>query len=439
MQSLKLMEDIAMPEQSKRNEQKRDRWFYALDGIRRGPHKREELIEMLPEIEGPDTWVKGPGIMNWKRARDVKALGLENELEDDPPHPAFWLTYLFFMPNSFFRYFVLKHTPGLTVLCAWIYGIAGAIDRMDQKILLGKGFQFIDSWGSYWLFAITAGIFGGIFYFIIGGWWYIVRLGFSGAKGSDMHLARRVYLFASQVWAVPALLAATVETGRYNSPLEMATGSASYWDLIIIIFPFWSVWTSYVGVCSAFPVRRNKARLWFLILPCLVYLLAFLLSIGLFTGFADSVPADMKRLNTHESNTMYFSYPGNWVIDTNKEDYDPDHSVYVEPIMQDAIIKVMIYESYNKSEEELEATLNGFREGMEIGSLSSSFNTMGSYEGTGSEYKVLIEGNAYTLRQFASQVGDGVILEAFELYQSSAKSAVLPGFMLIKNSLRVKL
>jgi hypothetical protein len=254
---------------------KKGRWYCSINARRKGPYTFEELLEKLPHVEGLDTWIKGPGVLRWKRARDVEVFGQDDDVESTPPNPAFWLTYLFFKPSVFYRTFVIRRTPALTLLCAWIYGMVGAIDRMDSRALAGKALPFGESWIAYWIAVTVVGVFGGLFYFFIGGWWYRMRPGYSGVIDPDKGLARRVYLFASQILAVPVVLMTALETSNYSSPLEAAASPGSPWHSIFLIFPFWSVWSSYIGVRTAFPVKYkgpDGAKLWFLILPCVFYL-----------------------------------------------------------------------------------------------------------------------------------------------------------------------
>jgi hypothetical protein len=41
------------------------------------------------------------------------------------------------------------------------------------------------------------------------------------------------------------------------------------------VFPFWSLGTSFAAAITLFEVRRGRARLWFVILPALTYLVAY--------------------------------------------------------------------------------------------------------------------------------------------------------------------
>ncbi len=420
---------------------KRDRWYYALDTEtrREGPFTREELLEQLPFVDGPDTWVKGPGVLSWRRAKDIQILGLSDEQGDEQPNQAFWLTYLFFRPATFFRYFVIKPSPVLTVLCAWTYGVATVIGRMDMESIRSTEIPYGDTWESYWTYAALMGVIGGLFFFIIGGWWYTMRLSWSDAKGVDPSLARRVYLFASQVWAVPALMATLIETGKYSSPEAAATGEITFWHLLLLIFPFWSAWSSYVGVRTAFLVKRSKAMLWFLILPCLYYLLVFTAAMGTADLLAGKTAPDLDAPKTYQSNTFSFSYPGDWMVGRDDMAFDPDSSVFVEPVREDAVIHILLYESENNIEEDIEATTTKLKQHLPDMSRSSQFTKMGAFKGAGIEYTGTMNNRSYTVRIFISPLENNVVLETNEIVHDAVKSVILPGIELIRSTLKVDL
>lgn len=250
-----------------------ENWYLLMNAEEHGPFTREELTEKLPSMEGEETWIKGPGYPNWVRAGSA---GLySDEVERKEPSSILWLFYLYFMPGTFFRNFVLKNATTFTLFSAWIYGIAGTIERIDSKIAQGKELPFGETWGSYWLAALLIGVLGGLFYLTIGGWWYKYRLKLSDAKDVDSKLVRRVYIFSSLVWVIPTILVTLTETSNLDNPYDSLSG---IWYAILLIFPFWSLWTSYVGARTTFPVRRFKAVIWFLILPFAFYFITIILS-----------------------------------------------------------------------------------------------------------------------------------------------------------------
>ena len=54
-----------------------------------------------------------------------------------------------------------------------------------------------------------------------------------------------------------------------------AYASDEMYSMVTLVFPFWSLVTSYIGVRSLFDVIKWRALLWFLILPGILYFLAF--------------------------------------------------------------------------------------------------------------------------------------------------------------------
>ncbi len=414
--------------------QERD-WYYAKDAETVGPFTRVELVGKLAELQGAQTLVYGPGFSDWQPAGEVPELTAVPVEPPPRPSPVLWLVYLFFRPRRFFQHFVVDATPGLTVLCAWIYGMTGVMDSLegwqpDESRVTGW------SWPTYWTVVVVGGVLAGALYFSIGGWWYKVRLAWSGAVEPAPALARRVYLFAAQVLTIPQLVAAVVATSMFESP-ETAEQTKSAWFALPLLFLFWSCWTSYVGVRAAFVVRRGLAMLWFLILPLALYFIiavgvGLLLVLGFFSG-----PADVENPDVYDSRSLHFSYPGNWFIGDYEGDFDPNTNVYVEPFA-DAYAHIMIYESEQGLEEEIAATVAEFDETFTRRQALGEFSAWGVYEGAGVNIAGNVERSAYRLRVFVGELPDGRLLEAREFYEASLEHDVTPGFELIRNTLRVK-
>lgn len=187
---------------------------------------------------------------------------------------------LFFQPTRFFRTRNLNVTP-LYLIVAWLIGIGGAISRVDSLALrsdLGSprpGFELIaDSWLGYWTVVLLAGSIGAVFVWLIRGWWYRVRINWSGDKDADKKEARLVFVFAGIIVAATTILDSVFATFTYEN-------YAAYWNsdsifaIVLLVFPFWSVVISYKGVRERFDVIVWRARLWFLILPFILYIVGF--------------------------------------------------------------------------------------------------------------------------------------------------------------------
>ena len=194
------------------------------------------------------------------------------------------LVDLFFRPRRFFGgQLALGKTP-YALLVAWCYGAAAAIDRIDQNLLraqFGKprpGWEqlaplVVESWPGFWLFVLASGALGGVFLWWLGGWWFATRVRWSGVAEPDRRLARLVMAYSAFIHAAPAVLAAAISTAVFASYAEAFDSDAPY-SLILLVFPFWSAAASYAGVREVFGVSGWKPRLWFLILPCALYLVA---------------------------------------------------------------------------------------------------------------------------------------------------------------------
>ena len=207
-------------------------------------------------------------------------------------HPPIWqelVIELFFRPGEFFKDLSILLQPRYVIPVCWIYGMSSAIDRIDQQIFrkeIGNTTaqsEFITSlaenWIFYWVFVLASGAISGLFLWWIGGWWYRKRLQWSGAVDPDPRLARVVYVYASFVLSAPMVINSLIATMVYDN-YSQAYYSEESWSLLFLIFPFWSLFTSYRGSRTCFAVSKWKARIWFIILPFLLYLISFGVIVG---------------------------------------------------------------------------------------------------------------------------------------------------------------
>ncbi len=190
------------------------------------------------------------------------------------------LADLYFNSTRFFSERELASSPAY-LLATWMVGIASAIDRIDRNLIradLGSprpGSEFLtESWVLFWVFTLFAGLVGGVWAWLIGGWWYKIRLRWAGATDPDKREARLVYIYASLVQALPAVLFIAIITLLFAN-YGAYWASDELWSTLLIVFPFWSTVVSYKGARACFDVRRGRAMLWFLILPLIFYILAF--------------------------------------------------------------------------------------------------------------------------------------------------------------------
>jgi hypothetical protein len=191
---------------------------------------------------------------------------------------------LFFRPKRFFEGVDLdRRWWYLTLLL--LVGISTASGRIDSNLMradLGRprsGWEdfaplLTESWVGYWLFVLAAAVLSAVFYWYVRGWWYKVRLRWSGAEAPDPRVARLVLVSASLVASAPVvafLLADTVSFPDYQT----AWSSEGMASSVLLVFPFWSLYASYRGARTRFDVAKWRARIWFFILPFLMYTVSF--------------------------------------------------------------------------------------------------------------------------------------------------------------------
>lgn len=210
--------------------------------------------------------------------------------EEDSPRTAtnrrlsffeFW-GMLCFAPARFFRHYFNKHASPYFPLVLMIVGLAGAIDRyeralarMDARGQLAQ-VNWMNTWPTLWAISIPSGALSGLFFYYVGGWWYDVRVGFAGGR-RDAETSRFILLYSS---FIPCLLS-VVNTlaDSFSSPFPLTVAELSVWDklglLAVMAASFYSLYVSYRGVREVTGASRAGALTWFVILPAIVYFIAF--------------------------------------------------------------------------------------------------------------------------------------------------------------------
>lgn len=193
---------------------------------------------------------------------------------------------LFFRPGRFFASQNVYNSDSYAIMALLCYSITRSIDRIDKEIARDsfgvrrsaldtlEQIGLFDSWAVFWVIVVVVGAIGAPFIWWLGGWWYGLRVRWSGVTAPDMRSVRLIYTYSALVQSLPMLLMTLASTFLYANYAE-DYASDSPVALIILIFPFWALITSYVGVRTSFPVSRWKALFWFLIGPLLLYLFGF--------------------------------------------------------------------------------------------------------------------------------------------------------------------
>jgi len=190
---------------------------------------------------------------------------------------------LFVRPSEFFAgHIALGRTPAV-VFVAWVVGVGNALDRLDQRLLLDS---LRPSHGgvsdtvatapvaAFWAAVAVAGVICGLIIYRVGGLWYAQRLLYCGVRKADPKVPRHVYIYSTFVANAPSVLVSVIQTTRYGS-YAAAYANAGIVDFALAVIPlFWSVIVSWKGVRAAFPsIHRRAAAIWFLILPCIFFVL----------------------------------------------------------------------------------------------------------------------------------------------------------------------
>jgi hypothetical protein len=192
---------------------------------------------------------------------------------------------LFLRPKKFFSgHLALGSTPHVAFVTC-ICGVAYTASRFEQRMMRaefqGQTSPFVElaeSWPLYWATVLGLGLISALLLWTIGGWWYRVRVEWSGHAEPDAKQARLVYIYATFVQALPGIFFLVVATLAYPSYLAYWEAD-EVWSSVLLLFPFWACVVSYRGVTSVFQLSKWKARIWFFILPVLVYAGGFMMSV----------------------------------------------------------------------------------------------------------------------------------------------------------------
>ena len=364
-------------------------------------------------------------------------------IEPEHPHWSLWLFYLFLRPKLFFQTYVLRPIPVLTVLTAWLYGIALVMDQIESRRMQGNlsggenlPLELIaQDWTVYWVFAAALGILGGALHYGIGGWWYRLRLSWCGAQEPDPYLARRVYIFSAQAYVVPYLIYVAWQSTVYPDPAAALDGDDLV-SIVILVAMFWSIYVSYRGVRTTFELRHWAARIWFAILPAAVYavMIGIVAAVMLTTSLMVATP-DLDNPHMIEREGFTLQYPGNWQVDMMAEDYDPDGNITIAPPAADAQIRFSFYADTMDSQVCVDQTLGNLSATYDLPELTA-FDSWGAYNGAGYRGSLNIMLGDYDILIFCSTERERPF-EIFQIAKENAGGKLQSGFDLIRDSLEL--
>lgn len=209
------------------------------------------------------------------------------------------LMALFVNPSHFFASLDDLSRPFLVLVATLCLGVASTVDRIEQHLLraeMGQGVSgwsevspwLLHSWSRLWIVLLLLGALNVPLFWYLGGWWYRLRLKWSGATALDPLRPRLLFVYSSLVYALPVVLVMLGETVLFPN-YRLARDAEGSWPLIFVLLSFWSVVVSYCGATSTFALARRKALLWFLLLPWTLYAVELGLWMWLFDAFNAAV------------------------------------------------------------------------------------------------------------------------------------------------------
>jgi len=189
-----------------------------------------------------------------------------------PPTRADAAAELLLRPERYFEARLRPDNPAIPWLVISVCGLARGIDSLDTRILMGTlatDSPLLTTWAGLWGGLLGAGVMSGLLMWLVGGWWYRMRLLLSGASDVNKRKARIVYTHAALVVAVPSVSWMAIVTFLY--PNYSAAFAETPLAFALMFLAPWSAWVSYRGARHCFDVRPGRARVWFLILPLILY------------------------------------------------------------------------------------------------------------------------------------------------------------------------
>jgi hypothetical protein len=203
---------------------------------------------------------------------------------------SFWRD-LYLRPRIFFENNFGPGKPGnrYFYFALFVFGTGAGIDRLDRQLtqhhLKGTLDQAgsINNWIGYWSIAILAGTLGGYISYLIGGWFYNVRV--KWCKGDDdVDLSRSLFLYSGVVHASVIVLIAFITMFFQAHPYEPESpfGVLDACVLLLSVFiTYYSVYVSFAGVTTVTNANWTRAVIWFMVLPAIFYTIMYITVIAI--------------------------------------------------------------------------------------------------------------------------------------------------------------
>ncbi len=205
----------------------------------------------------------------------------------------FWIQLLM-NPKEFFKTQVQENKIKYFNFAIIVFCLGYGIDRLEKQLVKFElrgtldTFEFINTWPGFWLISLVAGAIGGYILYLIGGWFYNIRVKWSLGEG-NLEKSRILYLYSNFYISLIIILDTLIETFINPIPYDPYSDLNSFEIIsipILLFFIFHSIYLSYVGVTAITNVNRGRAKIWFLVLPIILYIVVYItLFIILFNYF----------------------------------------------------------------------------------------------------------------------------------------------------------
>jgi len=212
------------------------------------------------------------------------------------------LKNLLSQPYAFFQKYESKKLTEMPLFYVMliVFALFMGIDRIESVVLddVSNGTNYISGWSMYWWSAVGAGIIAGAISFLIGSWFYNLRIKWSGAEGNSL-FAQKVYLYTTVFIGLYTILTTLFDTFIYASPAAIYDFVANYTaydvhpilglieDVSIFLLPvflFHSLYMSYSSVVRLEGIKKGRALFWFLVLPGIVHVGAIIAVVYMILG-----------------------------------------------------------------------------------------------------------------------------------------------------------
>ncbi len=371
------------------------------------------------------------------------------------PNYGLWIIYLYFRPAYFFRHFVADHLPFLTWTCAILMGISAADGRAERALARNAAFaESFDFWPAFLCLVGAFGLVSAVLFHYLGGWWYRLRLRWSGAINPDRALARRVYLYASTILALPACAHLLYRALTHATPADALWHTSAWWQRLFVVLAFWSIIVSHKGVREVFGVRGWRPALWFLILPMSFYaitVLAAILSLLALmapatgtasTGSASPAPPPAQSLVTASAVVLVpatnlkgpweMAFPSDWKVNGDYALGPREWNIAVQVAETGHMWTLQIWSGRGNAVRSLALELDWIQ-GFPVKQVGT-MTTWGRFSGIGKELVVTVDRDVMFVRSFVSELGDGRMLVASELMPEADRARTASLYRAIANS-----